>query len=572
MKSNIKIISFDLYDTLIQRILPKEKIYLIIEKKLNILDFAKKRIDAEKNISNCQNGLYNLNDIYSLIDIDEISKNKALVLEEELEIQNTKMNYVGFDLYNKYSKKYQIICISDMYFSKNVIARILEKNGYSNINNIFVSCELMKSKRNRTIYSEVARILVVNNNEICHIGDSFRSDYCNAIIAGVNSIYIGKNKKNNYSKKLEKEKYLEYLGYNIFGPLMFEFCCWIEKNCNTDNLLFLSREGEIIFNCYNKIFENHGKMVYLSRKSVLSGITYDLIKKDKLSEIFNIISIKRNETVFELINRLGIEKNIVNQELGEKLVNNSSIRELMNVFYINKNNILSKLEVNSNLFKKYIEKEIYNNSTFVDVGWNGSMQNLIELYYKINEINININGLYLGCLNTVNKEGFLFNEESKISNDIMNYSGILELFLMPEYGSVIGYKNSKNEIVPVFDDIEFSDESMKNIKCIQKGIEQYVTQRKKICDKSLYTKDELCTILNSVGLFPNKRDIDYIGNIDFYDNGKKYLLVNVSKKLKKNFIESKWKVGFFKKLFKLKINYSVYLNFFRKLVDKNGKS
>ena len=58
-------------------------------------------------------------------------------------------------------------------------------------------------------------------------------------------------------------------------------------------------------------------------------------------------------------------------------------------------------------------------------------------------------------------------------------------------------------------------------------------------------------------------DIKAPKKTDFYDNGENFKLINKKNGLKKDFLESKWKVGFLKKKLKLKFNYNKVLNFLR---------
>lgn len=560
MIKKIKVISFDIYDTLVQRIVSPDIIYKIIGEELQIDDFIEKRKNTEMIISNEKNGIYNLEEIYNQINLEQKLKKKAMKLEEELEINNAVINPVGLSLYNKYCDDYKLICVSDMYLSKKVINKILEKNNYKKIKEIFISCELNKSKRNFKIFKEVCKLLNVKKNEILHIGDSLISDYLSPKINGLKSKYIKKNNKDNYSKILNKNDYMFYLGYKYFGPVVFEFMIWLNKH-NSKNKLFVSREGELLFRFYNDLYDDkNNQMIYLSRKSVLSGIAYDIIKSNKLKEIFKDISFSRIETVKSFIKRFNIDEKYIDNSILNEKINESVLDILCENIEKNKADILNFLKENNNNFIKYLKKIKLNDSVLIDVGWNGSMQNLINYYLSIKNSDELIDGLYLGSLNNRNKKGFLFNEFNDISSSILNYSGILELIFMPKYGSVLGYTK---DCEPIFDKSEFSKESLEVIEEIQKGISCYINDRKKLSINSLYNQEYLLKKINEIGLNPNKKDILYFGNIDFYDNGENFKLINKKNGLKKDFLESKWKVGFLKKKLKLKFNYNKVLNFLR---------
>lgn len=564
---NCNIVSFDIYDTLIERILPVVKIHQLLSKKYKINNFCNLRKEAEIKAKKQYSFGYTIYNIYEFINIKENIKEKILEDEIRYEIKNTKKNMVGERLYENLKNENTIICISDMYFSKDIIQEILLKNGYDQISDIFISCNYKASKRNKKLFKIVKR--KYKNYKITHIGDSIRSDFINAILSGFKVNFIKKNNIVNNSKVLSKKEYLYYMGYHVFGPMIFEFCTWINSklvgNCN---LLFLSREGELLRTCYNKLYDDAKDIFYVSRKSVINGILYTAIKNNEVDKLIASIKSGTPEKIKDLLNRLNLLEytNIFDSSFINCDVNDYSICELQNIIYNNKKMMIKKLYKNSQIFQKYVSSKINDSTVFVDVGWNGSMQNLFNDYYLKN--NQHINGLYLGCLNSKNKDGFLFKEKSKSSYNILNYSGILELIFMPDYGTVLNYKYDNKHIVPVFNSNEFSNESKLTIKCIQNGYLDYITDRKKISSYSLYCPNEIISMINKIGLTPTKYDLEYLGNIDFYDNGKSNKVLNFKNGIYNGFCESKWKTGYLKKLFKLRLPYGSILNQIRRAKEK----
>lgn len=553
--SKIKVISFDVYDTLINRIIPPKKIYKIIGDRLNINNFSELRLEAEQKANLETKGLFTIEEIYKYLDINDELKETALKLEVELEIQNTIVNKVGYNLYLKYKDIYQIICFSDMYLHKETISKILKRNGYD-ISTVFVSCDIKSSKRNRKGYDVISKLLSIKKRNLCHIGDSIRSDFLNARLSGLKTKYLGKNNKDNYANKLDKKDYLNYIGYNYFGPTFYEFCVYINQE---NNLLFVSREGDLISKFFNTLLDKNEKVIYLSRRSVLSGIISKVIENNQFELAFNLASVKLNETVEEFIHRIGLNNKYFEKDLLKLPVKNNKDK-LIDIVKLNKVSIINDTKDNLEVFDMYIKQNISHNSTLVDIGWNGSMQNLLNVYLK----NFDLKGLYLGVLNNENKKGYLFNEKDDVAKTILNYSGLLELILMPNYGSVVGYKELNNKVEPILDENEFSNESIKTIFSIQEGILKYITDLKNITTSSIFTQNEVYHKLNKVGIKPNKKDLEYLGNIEFYDNGVSNKLINKSFNVKKDFVESKWKCGFLKRLFKFNLNYNKLLNKLRK--------
>ena len=561
MKDN-QVVSFDVYDTLIERILPEEKIYKILSIKYNITNFVKIRLEAEETAKKSFH-IYTINDIYKYIDLK--NKNDILNDEIELEIKNTKVNVIGKKLYDKYKDNSYLVCTSDMFFSSDIIERILVKNGYDKIQKIFVSCDYKASKKDRKLFKILKSEF--HNKSVIHIGDSIRSDYLNSILCGIKPVFINKNKKNICAAKLTKNEYLEKIGYYVFGPMIFEFCLWLNDKKN-NNILFLSREGDLICDCYNKMFEVNEKVFYVSRKSVLGGIMYFLVNENKLYDVIKLLRKTRNEKIIDLLKRMNLFKmnDILTNDFINQEVNDKNIDTLIKIIYDNKDIVLQSLKNDYINFDKYVSSLITEDTTLIDVGWNGSMQKLLKLYFNLK--NIKIEGLYLGCMNSNDKDGYLFNESNDTGLTILNYSGILELIFMPDYGSIIGYKNENNEIVPLHEKYEFSAETKKDILSIQNGYMKYIEDRKKIGLVSLYDKTEIVNIVNELGVNPNNYDIKYFGSIEFYDNGKFEKLLNYNDGFIKGFKKSEWKIAYLKKKFKIPLPYNRFLIHIRRSLNK----
>ena len=71
MNRKIKYVSFDVYDTLVKRIIPEKQMYYLIERNLEkkeiscSIGFAEKRITAEKNLQKSKVKNYTIWDIYN---------------------------------------------------------------------------------------------------------------------------------------------------------------------------------------------------------------------------------------------------------------------------------------------------------------------------------------------------------------------------------------------------------------------------------------------------------------------------------------------------------------------------
>ena len=226
MDSKTKIVSFDIFDTLITRpfLYPKDLFtflnddYRKLSNNLGI-DFSKiredcevlARIEAEKE----KREDVTLDRIYEIIkeeydipsSIIEFLKRKEI----ELELKFCKRRETSYSIYKlaKYLGK-RVICTSDMYLPREVIQQILQKNGFEGIDKIYLSCDVMKSKSTGHLYEYMIENEKIEPQNIVHIGDNYKSDYDRAKKYNIKSIYfpkttdimLDKNTTNNLAQML----------------------------------------------------------------------------------------------------------------------------------------------------------------------------------------------------------------------------------------------------------------------------------------------------------------------------------------------------------------------------------
>lgn len=161
----IKVVSFDIFDTLLERpcLQPKDIFYLINERikdipELSDVDFCKIRIDAEEKVGTHTNPSFDdiwdwIRDTYHLSSI-QIEKLK----EAELEAEQTflKQRKLVAEIYHyACKKKRKIIAVSDMYLPTLFLQNVLQRNGYTKIQSVYVSCEQKKTKREGDLFKNV---------------------------------------------------------------------------------------------------------------------------------------------------------------------------------------------------------------------------------------------------------------------------------------------------------------------------------------------------------------------------------------------------------------------------------
>ncbi len=189
--SNITVVSFDIFDTLITRPFetPSDLFKLIDEEfaalypKFTLTSFHDIRTNSEnltrQTMSHKED--ISIDDIYTTMGVTYNITDKDLKtlkqLEIALEIQFTDARKTARELYQlaKYLGK-KVILTTDMYLSTQTINAILTKAGYSDWDELYISSELNKSKNHGSIYEYICSDGSVEPDSILHIGDNHRSD------------------------------------------------------------------------------------------------------------------------------------------------------------------------------------------------------------------------------------------------------------------------------------------------------------------------------------------------------------------------------------------------------------
>lgn len=176
------VISFDIFDTLLFRKLPRPTdVFSLVEKSVDIPGFAQARIQAEQAARQKMQRLFSttevqLQGIYTELmplygtRCDEIQRK-----EIQTEFDCCYANPVMAALVRKLQRMGKtIIAVSDMYLPQKVIVRLLENCGFTQLERIYVSCEYKVGKADGRLFQIVHE--QYPQKSIIHIGDNFRSD------------------------------------------------------------------------------------------------------------------------------------------------------------------------------------------------------------------------------------------------------------------------------------------------------------------------------------------------------------------------------------------------------------
>lgn len=606
------VVSFDVFDTLLKRNVEKpEDVFHYIEKKYKLDGFFKERIEAEKLARKIHKSReITLDDIYSCMNFK--CRDLELKTESLLLVRNNNL----FDLYNTCLKDKTVIITSDMYLPEEFIREILRREGYVNFKKMYLSSSQGVTKSSGKLFDYIKKDFG-QDKKIIHIGDSIKSDYLMPLKHGIKAIHIprksnsnsfaiksksiGANVLNSFLRNVSLKSDSSYykFGYEKFGPLLWGFSRWLHgklMNNNIDRVYFFSRDGFIMKKAYDELFGDT-KTFYMevSRRSLRVPILW---MDNDLNTFINMISPSKLIALSSVFDGLGLNVNDYLSLLEKYGFNKSTSFDRNSILKNNKFvSLYSELKKDSYLIsiKEYKELQIYlkkfdltDKFAIVDIGWSGGMQRYLTETLKKLGFHSNIVGYYFGVaeyckrnldvISDLNLNGFLFDfSKNKNSIDLRSsFVGLFETLFLEQNGSVVNYGHSSNMSYANRGEYEYIQNGKPTyeymaVKEIQSGALDFIKRFKSI-DIDLSPEEAFQGIKNS-GEAPSFDDLHLFSNFRFFDEGKYSYLANPKsilfylfhiKSFKRDFLSSRWKTGFLRKLFILKLPYVHFYNFLLK--------
>lgn len=415
------VISFDIFDTLIYRKVEKPNdIFNIMSAEMGLNDFIDIRKKAEsfaRSNKDKKEGTREvvLDEIYDVLEerfnIDRCWMEREIQLELSMSIPN-KYIYEVYKKLLKFEKK--IIFTTDMYLPIDVIKKIVEKNGYINYDNIFLSNVYRLRKGDGTLQ----KILIKNypDQKIIHIGDNYEADVKKSIEAGIEAIYNPDSHFKYKEPELEnmaasfyraviqtnmnnglwdKDIYYSH-GYRVGGILATGYCKFINQivqNKKIDKILFCARDCDVLYKIYQQFYQKvEAEYINISRYAIFNITSehylYDLSNR----YIMRYMKMYRsNKTIETILNETGYgylvdecEKNNIDRYLFPAAINDDNrIQEFLYKCgpQIYEHNINSREAA-----LKYFSEKIGNaqNVLVVDIGWSGTCITALKYFVEQN--------------------------------------------------------------------------------------------------------------------------------------------------------------------------------------------
>lgn len=349
MNKRIKVVSFDIFDTLLFRTVfePKdvfEEMYheeeAIFPAFIKADDWKNARVLAESDVrkkmyTKCGSYEVTLEEIYQ--GLPTIFSNWRELMELEIRCEK-RVCFINESIYDvlksiRENSEYKIILCSDMYHSSDVLMDILIHNGFDEnlVDRIYVSSEHKVSKRYTGLYEKILIDFNIEPQEMLHIGDNYYSDIGVAGALGIHTFFYDLISESMYrypyldleaklyssfckevyplrlmassycnisESRTEEEKFWFDMGALIYGPFMTYSVEWVLNEAEKNNIKIirpLMREGAFLSELLNRAAKMRGREysiepLYVSRFAVFTALFEVITEKEVeyLASTYNI--------------------------------------------------------------------------------------------------------------------------------------------------------------------------------------------------------------------------------------------------------------------------------------------
>lgn len=557
--NNFELVSFDVFDTLITRLvyepddvfrLMERVIYYKLNKKINYLSMRK---EAEAIAVSRKGDFCNIHDIYeclpevSVFTAEEAKELKELEIQLEYDLCIPRKD--SLEIFNRLlNAGKRVILVTDMYLTSEIICKMLKKCGFEGFESIWVSCEKGLRKDKDSMWEEFFR--VYGKNTTIHIGDNPHSD-CQVVGDRMRSNMLWLSPRDQFYFSEQYEKFqrffktsaenslimgclvnqffynspfalsekgfteitsIEQAAKGIFAPLFLCFAQYISKTSTPNNtLLFLSREGYFIQKLYNKYCDSFGlepcKGYYFltSRRavSVAQIRNYEdakeLLKTDYKGKVSTFLS-----------ERFGLEK--IHLEKDNHIALPGDEGDVIANLAGMADSILRRSSYERDTYCRYLKSLLgdtfnWDSALLIDVGYAGTIQ-----YYLMKILDRPLNGRYLATeynIKPLKLGGSCLSLYSfKTSKLFENTQLFLEAVTAAPFGQLICFeKDGESGVVPIYK--EETESCWVSAKKFQEYIYEYVEMMGAILKhiQPYFDKELAETILSEVlraGIFSEK--------------------------------------------------------------------
>lgn len=545
---NFHVISFDIFDTLIFRMVEKpQDIFEMtadrakeqqkLDKYISGKEFANIRVQAEKRARKKKKELYGNEEanIYEIYEELPESWNRKELLELELQTENSycyanpEIKELLADLNGK-----TFILVSDMYLPKIELSKLLEACGIdvSYFDEIYISCDHGCSKDQGDLFRVVSKKY---GTDFLHIGDNIVSDIEEAKKQGISTYYYDVLPQYNnvalyercyfeksITPKLQSLRQLAYhqendfwgkMGAYVMGPFFAGFAEWVmdyaEEN-KIDLICPIMREGSTFIELFQSAVNSRKmnlalKLLYASREATniikaekwnrsLYDSFYQYQEKAYIKDMLKALHLEKvseftiyHDILLKDAKRIEVESGkILYEYLWERL----SVPEYAL-------QIERWIAYKRELFVRYYEEltKGYHNVLLVDIGYSATIQrNIIS---TLNIANKDIPKCLVAIGDPTKKNSYFadisirsYVSTSEAGQPLRDFlTGTIEIFeqlLMGDIGTTRGYKQKGENVEPIVAQSEISQEELQKKRRCQRGIYHFQNFYMKLCRDGKY--------------------------------------------------------------------------------------
>lgn len=445
---NTELASFDIFDTLLFRPFsdPKDLFYILGE-KFGEMDFYNLRIRCEKEARDLKeeyigNREVTIYDIYERIHFyTNLDIAYGVKTEFELEMDMIYPNEYQIYIFETFLNNHvPVVLASDMYYPREMLERILEKNNISGYEKIYVSCDQQCSKGDGSLFDFIINdYLEVPKDKIIHIDDNwnvilkaraagltaihyanndamtkkYRPSYMSAMVG---SAYRGVVDKWLAANEIEFSVPYEY-GFIYGGILAFGYCSFIHKYCierGIHKVLFMSRDGDILKQVWDFLYNDIPSDYILISRTYVMRLAVIVWKKMFLECAVDRMSTRKNSVTIEqaleqcglmcLVNKLA-DYNLSKDMLLSQEQNAAVVSQYRIFIENHMAEIRNEYGDSNEIYEQYLRSLLGENDdkvALVDIGWRGV--NGITLEKAIKKIlpNIEVKNFIVGGRQPVN--------------------------------------------------------------------------------------------------------------------------------------------------------------------------
>lgn len=392
------------------------------------------------------------------------------------------------------SRGLKVIIVSDTYLPEPLLRRLITDAAgqeiADKIDRIFCSCEYGMSKAGG-LFKPVLADLGIPPEKILHLGDNLEADFKAPIKLGVKGVHfeqfddeaserlrleaVAATILDNDTRKiapslqphraqisLRKEDEATFqFGHDVLGPILHGFSRWIaEESDETEarigkkpKLLFLLRDGYLPAKAFMEAYPEYADQVSMIELSRFTANAASFSSKEAIESFLMAEATSNKKDAYSSQRQAAYCRQLLFVEgeisrLSGIKKPEDFIREILKA----KN--VKKIVARSKKFTAGLVTHLQNNGVehgdsvvFVDLGYNGSVQNVIEPVLGL-EMDLNISGRYLLLrelmITDMDKKGLIDvrHYDNSALNALCESIAVLEQLCTQSSGSVLGYSEA----------------------------------------------------------------------------------------------------------------------------------